>query len=206
MRIKLYLATFILSLTFNQQCNHQQQSTLTNLNNHNVYDGGTFPIDLIQETDAATELEPLPPIQPLPTLPITDAGTGPNGELIAGLRIGDKALFSGVLFNVPAVAYIETEYQSVQQRCMIDRRRETQEIIARYQAQVDRLNVSIHSLITEHNIIVANKNRDLNELNNIITQQRDRLNGNGIIQSLLWFGGGTIIGAIGTGAFVLLTR
>lgn len=140
----------------------------------------------------------------LPPLPVNDAGTGPNGELIAAMNVGNRAPFSGTLFNGPALAYIEVEYRAVQERCMIDMRRETQEVAARYRAQLERLQASMDSFNAQHAIMIQGRDRQIQQLNRLVEQQR-KASENNSWQTALWFGGGLLIGSfiVGSTAYII---
>jgi hypothetical protein len=196
--ISLFLA---LSIVSNVACVHTQTTTPTTQVPENTQNS-------VISTDASAdsftvELPPLPAPQSLPQI-ITDGGAGPNGEVIASLRADARAPFNGVLFNGPALAYVEVEYRAVQQRCMIDRRRETEEVVARYQAQLERLQVSLDTTIAQHRIVVQGRDREIAGLNRVIEQQRDAATITPL-QVGLYIGGGILIGALitGTTAYVI---
>ncbi len=183
-------------------CVHAQTTTPTTINpTASTVDSGV----MLAAVDASvnSELPPLPVPQPLPRI-VTDGGMGPNGELIAPLSVDVRTPFSGVLFNGPALAYLEVEYRAVQQRCLIDRRRETEEVVARYQAQLERLQVSLDSTIAQHRVIVSGRDREIESLNRVITQQTNSMSLTPL-QTMLYIGGGLLVGTLitGTTAYVL---
>jgi hypothetical protein len=205
---KIVSLLLALTLLTNVACLHTQTTPTTSPlpGNSNTLDAST--VDASE--DAAidnfyVELGPLPSPQPLPQLR-TDGGFGPNGEALAPLRADAHAPFNGILLNIPALAHIEVEYRAVQQRCLIDRRRETELVAARYQAQLERLQVSLDSLSSQHRIVLQGRDREITSLNRIITDQR---NASTItpLQAMLYVGGGLLVGTIITGTTVyIVTR
>jgi hypothetical protein len=192
--MKRFISVFLAALmVVNVACVHAQttQSTASSIPSEleTWADAPSSP------TDAFTvDLPPLPEAQPLPQL-ATDGGVGPNGEAITPLSLNQRAPFNGVLFNGPALAYIEVEYRTVQQRCMIDRRRETEEVVARYQAQLERLQVSLDATNAQHHIIIQGRDREIASLNRIVDQQRNAMTISPL-QTILYIGGGVLGGAL----------
>lgn len=194
--LKSYFLLFLLISNILFSCAGTQVVS-TQLSNTSLPDSGiTFP--------DVNHLE-LPALPPLPAPEDLQLQFPANsGATIQPLRERQPAAFNGVLFNGAALAYIEVEFRAIQQRCMIDRRRETQEIIARYQAQLERIQVSLDSTRSQHQIIVGSRDREIQSLNRIITQQQSMSTGN-TLTTILYVGGGALFGFLlaAGGAFAI---
>lgn len=188
-----YLALF---LSFFVACNTQVATTL--------------PTNLHHEMIAATNtvLPPVPVIT-LPELgdggiPVIAPGASSNGELITPLTLGQRAPWNGVLFNGPAVAYLQVEYRLQGQRCLIDRQHDMQLLLARYNSDIATMRLALETQVHSDTIILNGRDSDILSLNRIIAQQQ-RAQGPNLPTIFIAGGAGLIIGAVAVGAFVLAT-
>lgn len=178
-------------------CVHQQtlSATTPHPSTSSAADSGTS-----SSVAANVQLPPLPEPEELHLSPPPD-----SGALIQPLHTGERAGFNGLLFNPQATAYLEVEYRAVQTRCMIDRRRETEEVTARLQAQMDRLQTSLDASNREHHIIVEGRDREITSLNHTITQQAHAATITPI-QTVLYVAGGLFVGALVAGGTAYILR
>lgn len=132
----------------------------------------------------------------LPPIQVVD-GRGINGEVIAPLRRGQQAPFDGVLFNGPALAYVEVEYRSQQNRCVIDRITELNRLRAQARTDISHLQVSYFTQQEIMRILLSGRDREITRLQNQLTQTIRASNNNTLPLILGTVGG--LVGGFGLG-------
>lgn len=186
------MAAFMAVLMCFAACHSQTQSTLPNL-----HDGGVATVE--------PDLQGPPAVNP--TLD-PDAGTlnlsnaGQNGEQITPLHQNDRAPYNGVLFNGPATAYLQVEYRSQAQRCLIDRQHDVALAVARYNADVASLHLALNTQRQMDQIVINGRDADVQSLLRL-NQQIQRNNGPNLGNDLLWAGGGFLLGVVLIGGIAL---
>ena len=147
-------------------------------------------------------------LQDTPSVPL-EASLEPsnwqNGEIIVPLRQDARAPFNGVLFNGAAVARISVEYRNIQERCMIDRRRELDLLTASYRMNLERVSLSLQSQQRINQVVVNAGNEEIMRLNGIITRQLAANRPPHIAEGLVWAGGGLLLGAAIFGGILIYT-
>jgi hypothetical protein len=133
-------------------------------------------------------------------------GGGANGEMIVPLRQDARAPFNGVLFNGPAVARIQVEFQAQQDRCVIDRRHDVALVVARYNSDIASLQLAMDTQRRTDQVLLNGRDTDIARLNRLLTQQSNAANGPHIGEGLVWAGGGLLLGAILVGGIVILAQ
>jgi len=129
-----------------------------------------------------------------------------NGEQIVPLRQDASAPFNGVLFNGSAVARLTVEFQSQQQRCLIDRRHDADLLIARYNADIASLNLARSTEAQTASILLSGRDQDIARLQRLLTTQVNDNSGPHIGEGLIWASGGVILGVLLVGGIVLLVN
>lgn len=187
-----FIAMLMAVMVFDISCHPQQQSTLPNL-----HDGG---IAVIQpETQGLPEINPT--LDPdAGTLNLSNAGQ--NGEQIIPLRSGERAPFNGVLFNGPATAYIQVEFRTQAQRCIIDRQHDIALVVARYNADIESMNLALDTQRRMDQIVIDGRDQDIAALIRL-NQEIQQNSRPSITNNLLWVGGGFLAGVIVVGGIVL---
>src|SRR5574337_1182151 len=187
-----FVAMFMTILMMVAACHPQQQPTLPDL-----HDGGVATVQ--------PQIQGPPEVNP--TLD-PDAGTlnlsnaGQNGEQITPMRQGDRAPYNGVLFNGPATAYLQVEYRSQAQRCLIDRQHDVSLAVARYNADIASMRLALDTQRRMDQIVINGRDQDISSLLRINDQLR-RSSGPNIGNDLLWAGGGFLIGAVLVGGIAI---
>jgi len=102
---------------------------------------------------------------------------------------GQKAPFSGTLFNVPAIAQIITETENSKQQCALQKNYIESREKAKCDLTVSNVQASLSVLQQKYNSILDIKNEEIERLNKIAL---DRPNKN----SHWWFAGGTAVGIV----------
>lgn len=192
--MKKIVALLMVFLTALSACHQQVQSALPNPHHETI-------------TPVAVTLPPvpnvtLPPLSPDAGLNMSDAGQ--NGELITPLATGARAPYNGVLFNGPAVAYLQVEFRGQAQRCLIDRQHDVDLVMARYNADIATLRLALNTQEHTDQVILNGRDQDIANLNRLLTQEAHR--GPDVNTILISGGAGLIIGAIAVGALVLGLR
>lgn len=131
------------------------------------------------------------------------APTSQNGELIVPLRQDVPAPFNGVLFNGPAVARVEVEFQAQRQRCQIERTRDLGLVVARYNADVASLHLALDTQERTANVLIESRDLDVARLNRLLESQTRASSGPHIGEGMIWAGGGFIVGAMVVGGIVI---
>lgn len=153
-------------------------------------------------TDAfSVPIPPLPEPQELHLQPPPDAGA-----LIQPLSLNQRAGFNGVLFNAPALAYLQTEYVGVQQQCRIDDRRVMENVMAQYQQELSLVQESLLASNQNHQIETNGYTREIQNLNQVITQQQRNSSSLNLTQGALWAGGGFLLGLVVVAGIVYLAK
>lgn len=137
------------------------------------------------------------PDSSLPQIQVHRAGE--NGELITPIYRNQPAPYNGVLLNGAAVAYLQTEYNSLQQRCRIEHERIINQFIATYNANIQSLRLALTTQNRINQEIIQNRNREIEILlrNN---------NSNNNLNNILLFSGGILLGASITIGAVLIVN
>lgn len=127
------------------------------------------------------------------------------GEVITPLHRGAVAPFNGVLFNGPAVARVSVEFRALQSRCLIERRHDTDLLIARYTADLASLRLALDTQVSTDRVLLNGRDADIARLQRVIQGQRPA-NGPHIGEGLIWAGGGLVVGALLVGGIVISTN
>lgn len=174
-------------------CHPQTQPTLPDL-----HDGGITAVNTQVIGPPSIVVRPLDP----------DAGglnlsnAGQNGEQITPMHTGDRAPHNGVLFNGPATAYVQVEFRAQAQRCVIDRQLDVAMAVARYNTDMQSMNLALDTQRRMDQILLTGRDADIASLLRI-NQQLQRASGPNIGNDLLWAGGGFLVGAALIGGLAL---
>jgi hypothetical protein len=143
------------------------------------------------EREHVYENFPMPAPIVIPSQTIAVAAT----QRMTALNQNDPAPYSGVLLNGASVARIETQLNTVQQMCMVERVADMERVGARAILDIERIRSSMAESI-ETNRAIISEQRSEN------TRLRDQLaHATGIIPSWAW---GLIGGVGGVGLFSTL--
>lgn len=129
-----------------------------------------------------------------------------NGELIVPLRQDASAPFNGVLFNGPAVARVSVEFRAEQQRCRIERAHDVGLVVARYNADVDSLNLALDTQQRTSQVLLSGRDQDIARLNRLLTSQTNASSGPHIGEGLIWASGGLLVGVVVVGGIVIFAN
>lgn len=135
-------------------------------------------------------------------LAISD-GSGPNGERIAPLRVGQPAPFNGVLFNGPAVARVDVEFRGQQAQCQINRQADIDRVVAMSIRDIQLLTNSLEAQRRTYDVMLRSRDLEINRLYNYARNTNQPINywpyiGIGV--------GGLVIGAGTVTAIYFLSR
>jgi len=117
---------------------------------------------------------------------------------IQGIKKDTPAPYDGVLLNMPAAAKIlvEEKYTASEYELRLSFQLEKQ--AARYQKEIDLLNVSIDSITTTNTLVLDLRDKEITRLQDLVLKESED-------HSILWATGGTVVGiAITIGMFFLV--
>jgi hypothetical protein len=129
-----------------------------------------------------------------------------NGEQIVPLQQDARAPFNGVLFNGPAVARVSVEFQAQQQRCLIERRRDANLLLARYDADIATLQLALRTQERTGQVLLSGRDQDISRLNRLLESQTRTNSGPHIAEGLIWAGGGLLVGVLVVGGIVVFAN
>lgn len=129
-----------------------------------------------------------------------------NGELIIPLRQGAPAPVMGVLFNGPAVARVSVEFRAQRTRCEIERRRDVELVVARYNADVASMNLALQTQQRTDQVLITARDQDLARLNRLLETQTSASSGPHVTEGLIWAGGGLLLGVLIVGGVVVFAN
>lgn len=109
------------------------------------------------------------------TLPISD-GSGPNGERIAPLRVGQPAPFNGVIFNGPAVARIDVEFRGQQAQCQINTQAQVDRVVAMSMRDIEMLTNSIEAQRRTYDVMIRSRDAEIRRLYNYARNNNQPVN------------------------------
>ena len=193
--MKNYIAIF---LVFLQLVGCAAMAPLPTLGSHSYNPDVALPEINV---DAYTVV--LPPIPDVRlTMPTADGGAGPNGEAIVALHLHQAAPWPGVLFNGPALAFVEVEYRGQAERCLIDRRADLERVGARALADIRNLQATIGAQRTAYDLMLHGRDEEITRLYTYAQHQ----NSNPLLDKILWAGGGLLLGVGLTSVYIVLSR
>lgn len=120
---------------------------------------------------------------------------------VTPLSTGQPAPYPGVLFNAPALAVVEVEIQSSQTQCLVERRADQQRVIARAMSDIGHLEASYLALLQQSRVLISGRDEEISRLSRLI-----RSPSLFSLESLLWFGGGLILGVGIVSTTYMITR
>lgn len=118
-------------------------------------------------------------------LPLTN--NAPDAR-VTPLNQGQTAPYNGVLFNGPAVASIQVQYHSEQERCLVERRSDQLRVGARAIADLERMQSEFIANEQTYRVVLDGRDREIQRLNNIPHYNPWLLTGVGILGGLSLFG------------------
>lgn len=171
-------------------CAASQQTNTTSLR-PNPYTVDVAPLPIIDEDAYNVVLPPIP-----------DAALqfrNGSGELIAPLRLGQMAPYTGVLFNNPAVARIEVEYRGLQEQCRIDRQADIDRMSSRAITDIHLLQTSMNAQAQSLNLMLTSRDQEIARLyHDLETAQHPRPD----YISYILIGAGFLVVGAGTGLVI----
>lgn len=131
---------------------------------------------------------------------------GDQGEVIAPLFQDARAPFNGVIFNGPAIARVQVEFRNQQNQCLIDRRHDLSQVVARYNADVASLQNAMDTQRRMNEVILNQNNIDIQRLNQLLERSQQSNNGPHIGEGLIWATGGFLLGTVIFGGILIYTQ